>query len=108
METPDSKEKQQKQTPTHEALLQSEWATIKQLERMLSDPELTVKEKTNVASVLAFHANTLNKLLSQNGQKDQFDEQNLGDYVRHVEPRIARCFRRDFKIWKRTLSYRRY
>ena len=108
METPDSKEKQQKQTPTHEALLQSEWATIKQLEKMLSDPELTVKEKTNVASVLAFHANTLNKLLSQNGQKDQFDEQNLGDYVRRVEPRVAKCFRRDFKIWKRTLSYRRY
>ena len=108
METPDSKEKQQKQTPTHEALLQSEWATIKQLEKMLSDPELTVKEKTNVASVLAFHANTLNKLLSQNGQKNQFDEQNLGDYVRHVEPQVAKCFRRDFKTWKRTLSHRRY
>jgi hypothetical protein len=108
LETPNSNGKKQSDLPSHEALLQSEWATIKQLEKMLSDPELTVKEKTNVASVLAFHANTLNKLLSQNGQKDQFDEQNLGDYVRHVEPRIARHFRRDFKTWKRTLSSRRY
>jgi hypothetical protein len=88
-------------------LLQSEWATIKQLEKWLADPELTVKEKTNVAGVLAFHANTLNKLLSQSGEKDQFDEQNLGDYVRSVEPRIARHFRRDFRTWQRTLSSRR-
>ena len=108
METPNSKEKPQTQTPTHEALLQSEWTTIKQLEKMLIDPELTVKEKTNVANVLAFHANTLNKLLMQRGEKDEFDEQNLGEYVRRVEPRIARHFRRDFRVWKRTLSYRRY
>lgn len=108
MENPNSKEKPQTQTPTHEALLQSEWATIKQLEKMLIDPELTVKEKTGVANVLAFHANTLNKLLTQKGEKDEFDEQNLGEYVRRVEPRIARNFRRDFRVWKRTLSLKRY
>lgn len=108
METPKSKEKPQTQTPTHKELLQTEWAIIKQLEKMLLDPELTVKEKTNVANVLAFHANTLNKLLMQKGEKDEFDEQNLGDYVRRVEPRIARTFRRDFRLWKRTLSLKRY
>lgn len=108
METPKSKQKPKTQTPTHEALLQTEWATIKQLEKMLLDPELTIKEKTNVANVLAFHANTLNKLLMQRGEKDEFDEQNLGDYVRCVEPRIARNFRRDFRVWKRTLSLKRY
>ena len=75
---------------------------------MLVDPELTVKEKINVASVLAFHANTLNKLLAQRGEEDGFDEQSLGDYVRRVEPRIFRRFRRDFRVWKKTLSYRRY
>ena len=107
METQNSKEKPQTEAPTHEALLQSEWATIKQLEKMLVDPELTVKEKTSVANVLAFHANTLNRLLGQRGEKDEFDEQNLGDYVRSVEPRIARHFRRDFRVWKRTLSYKR-
>ena len=89
-------------------LIQSEWATIKQLEKMLIDPELTVKEKTSVANVLAFHVNTINKLLAQKGDKEQFDEQNLGDYVRGVEPKIFRRYRRDFRVWKRTLSYRRY
>jgi hypothetical protein len=78
LETPNSNGKKRTEIPSREALLQSEWATIKQLEKMLADPELTVKEKTNVASVLAFHANTLNKLLLQNGEKDRFDEQNLG------------------------------
>lgn len=107
MENQNSKEKQQPERPSHEALIQSEWATIKQLEKMLIDPELTVKEKTSVAGVLAFHVNTINKLLLQSGGKEQFDEQNLGDYVRGVEPKIFRRYRRDFKVWKRTLTYKR-
>jgi hypothetical protein len=108
LESTRSNERKYGELPSREALIQSEWSIIKFLEKFLADPEVTVKEKTNVASVLAFHANTLNKLMSQNGEKDQFDEQNLGDYVRRVEPRIARHFRRDFRTWKRTLSLRRY
>jgi hypothetical protein len=93
--------------PTVEELISTEWATLKQLEAMLCDPELTVKERTSVANVLAFHVNTLNRLLLQTGQKEEFDEQNLGDFVRGVEPRIANQFRRDIRAWKRTLSLRR-
>ena len=74
---------------------------------MLSSPELTIKEKTGAANVLAFHVNTLNRLLSQRGEKEQFNEQNLGDYVKSVEPRVARHFRRDFKVWKKALSLKR-
>jgi len=107
METKNSKEKQQPNRPTTEALIQSEWITIKQLEKMLTDPELTVKEKTNVANVLAYHINTLNKMLIQSGGREQFDEQNLGDYIKGVEPRIFRRFRRDFRVWKRSLTYKR-
>ena len=107
METQNPKEKQETERPSHEALILSEWATIKQLEKMLVDPELTVKEKTSVANVLAFHVNTLNRLLAQKGEKEQFNEQNLGDYMKRVEPRIARHFRRDFRIWKKTLSLKR-
>lgn len=106
METEKS-EKQQTDLPTTELLIQSAWATIKQLEKMLADPELTVKEKTGVANVLAFNINILNRLLAQKGDKEQFDEQNLGDYIIAIEPRIARCFRRDFKVWKRALTYKR-
>ena len=108
MDPQNSKEKPQIERPTHEALITSEWATIKQLEKMLHDPEIPVKERTGVANVLAFHVNTLNKLLAQTGQQEQFDEQNLGDYIKGVEPRIARCFRRDYRVWKRALSLRRY
>jgi hypothetical protein len=100
-------EKSQTTRPTQEELVSSEWATIKQLENMLRDPEIPVKEKTGVANVLAFHVTILNKLLLQTGQKLDLDEQNLGDFIRGVEPRIARCFRRDVRVWQRALSLRR-
>ena len=93
--------------PTTEDLVSSEWTTIEQLKQLLCDPELSVRERTGVASVLAFHVNTLNRLLLQVGHKEEFDEQNLGDFVRGVEPRVANRFRRDVGVWKRTLSLRR-
>ncbi len=98
---------QEPSQPSNEALIQTEWVTIKQLEKMLTNPELTIKEKTGAANVLAFHVNTLNKLLSQRGDREQFSEQNLGDYIKSVEPRVARHFRRDFRVWKRALSLKR-
>lgn len=107
MDTQDSKEKLQTEPPTREGLIKREWEMINELQRMLKDPELTITERTRVATVFAFHANTLNKLLTQKGEKDQFEDQNLGDYIKGVEPRIARRFRRDFRVWKRALSSRR-
>jgi DNA repair ATPase RecN len=107
MENSNLNEKQNDQLSS-QTLIQTEWATIKQLEKMLSNPELTVKEKTGVANVLAFHVNTLNKLLLQTGEKELVNEQTLGDLIKKVEPRIARHFRRDIKEWKRTLSFRKY
>jgi hypothetical protein len=109
METKNSPQTQQPiDQPSSEALIKTEWTTIKQLEKMLTDPQLTIKEKTGVANVLAFHVNTLNRLLAKKGETQQFDELNLGDYVKGVEPRVARHFRRDFKAWKRTLSLKKY
>ena len=93
--------------PCNENLIKTEWATIKQLEKMLVNPELTVKEKTGAANVLAFHVNTLNRLLSQRGEKEQFNEQNLGDYVKNIDPRVARHFRRDYGVWKKALSLKK-
>ena len=107
METQNTEEKKQTEYPSNEALIQTEWTTIKQLEKMLVNPELTIKEKTGAANVLAFHVNTLNRLLGQRGEKEQFSEQNLGDYVKNVEPRVARHFRRDFRVWKKALSLKR-
>jgi hypothetical protein len=107
MDTQNSKETTPTETASLEGLIKREWETINELQKLLKDPDLTVIEKTRVATVFAFHANTLNKLLARKGESDPFDDQNLGDYVLGVEPRIARRFRRDFRVWKRTLSLRK-
>jgi hypothetical protein len=107
MDTQYSKEKPQTEPPTREGLIKREWEMINELQKMLKDPELTITEKIRVSAVLAYHVNILNKMLPQKGEKDQFEEQNLGDYIRGVEPRIARRFRRDFRVWKRALTSKR-
>jgi len=94
--------------PSIEVLIAREWDFIDELHKMMKDPELTVIERTRVATVFAYHVNTLNKMLAEKGESSQFEDQNLGDYVRGVEPRIARRFRRELKVWKRTLSLRKY
>ena len=102
-----SKDKPPLETPSRNELIKKEWEVITELQKMLKDPELTINEKLHASNVLAYHMNNLNKMLMQRGEKEQFEDQNLGDYVRGVEPRIARNFRRDFRVWKRKLSYRR-
>ncbi len=105
MDTKNSKENLQTEPASREGLIKREWDIINELQKLLKDPELTVFEKTRVATVFAFHANTLNRLLTQKGEKDPFDDQNLGDFILGVEPRIARRFRREFRVWKKTLSF---
>lgn len=107
MENLESKNKPQTEAPTLDGLIKREWEMINELHEMLEDPELTVNERTRVATVLAFHVNILNKMLTQKGDKNQFEDQNLGDYVRGIEPRVARRFRRDFRVWKKALTSRR-
>jgi hypothetical protein len=107
MDTQDSKEKPQMEPPSREGLIKIQWEMINGLLKMLKDPELTKTEKIRVSTVLAYHVNSLNKMLPQKGEKDQFEEQNLGDFISGVEPRIARRFRRDFRIWKRALTSKR-
>ncbi len=95
--------------PSIEALIETEWEIMNELKEILSDPELTIDEKTHVANAFALQANVLNRLMKKNGaEKDSFEEQNLGDYLQGVEPRIFRRVRRDFRVWKRRLSSKRY
>jgi hypothetical protein len=92
---------------SRDELIKREWDVINELHKMIKDPDLTLAERLKASSVLAYHINCLNKMLTQRGEKEQFEEQNLGDYIKGVEPRIARHFRRDFKSWKRTLSLKK-
>ena len=88
-------------------LIAIEWETLRDLKRMLSNPELSTGEKTRVANALAYHASVLNKLLSQKGEDSQFNDATLGDFIRDVDARTFRLVRRDFKVWTRRLSLKK-
>ena len=88
-------------------LIAIEWDILRDLRKMLNDPELSTGEKTRVANALAYHASVLNKMLSQKGEDSQFNDATLGDFIRDVDARTFRLVRRDFKVWKRRLSFKR-
>jgi len=91
-----------------EELIRMEWDLMADLKKMLADPDLSKTEKIRVANAIAYHSIALNKLLSQKGEKEEFNEESLGDYVRHYADRgMRRAVRRDFRDWKRRLSSRR-
>jgi hypothetical protein len=84
-----------------------EWNILRDLRKMLSNPELSTGEKTRVANAIAYHASVLNKLLSQEGKDSQFNDATLGDFIRDVDARTFRLVRRDFKVWTRRLSLKK-
>jgi hypothetical protein len=96
-----------KEVATLEALIQMEWEVITSLNKKLKDPDLTVAEWTQTAKTLGYHMSILNKMLNQRGETSQFTEQNLGDFIKDIEPRIQRQVRHDFRTWTRHLLYRR-
>ena len=88
-------------------LIAIEWDILRDLRKMLNDPELSTGEKTRVANALAYHASVLNKMLSQKGEDSQFNDATLGDFIRNVDARTSRLVRREFRVWKRRLSFKR-
>jgi hypothetical protein len=102
-----SKQPTDKETATLETLIQMEWEVITTLHKKLKDPDLTVAEWTQTAKTLGYHMSNLNKMLHQRGETSQFTEQNLGHFIRDIEPKIQRRVRSDFRKWTRHLSYRR-
>jgi hypothetical protein len=88
-------------------LIAIEWDILRDLRKMLNDPELSIGERTRVANALAYHASVLNKMLSQKGEDSQFNDATLGDFIRNVDARTYRLVRREFRVWKRRLSLKR-
>jgi len=85
-------------------LIAIEWDILNDLKKMLLDPELSTVERIRAANALAYHASVLNKLLAQKGESSQFNDTTLGDFIRGIEPKIAKRIRGDFKKWTRRLS----
>ena len=108
MESQNSKENAQKEPANLETLTQMEWDIIHELHKKLKDPDLTVTEWTKAANALGYHMSNLNKMLNQKGNSGQFNEQNLGEFIRDVQPKTFRRVKRDFKRWNRRLSLRRF
>ena len=89
-------------------LIRLEWDMMADLRKMLADPSLSKSEKIRVANALAYHSIALNKLLARKGENEQFDEESLGDYVTHyASGRMRTYVRRDFRFWKKRLSFQR-
>ena len=99
--------KKEKKPVNVDTLIEIEWEIVQDLKKMLTDPKLSVAEKIRAANALAYHASVLNKLCAQNDEDSKFSDTTLGDFIKGVEPRIARRVRRDFKHWTRKLSLKK-
>jgi hypothetical protein len=99
--------KTRKKPAALDRLIAMEWDILRDLRKMLHDPEISTGEKTRVANALAYHASVLNKLLGQKGEDSRFNEATLGDFIRDVDARALRLVRRDFKVWTRKLSLKK-
>jgi hypothetical protein len=104
MRTQTSKTK--KKPAALDKLIKTEWDILKDLKKMLKNPELSPGEKSRVANALAYHASVLNKLLTQKGEEPRFNELTLGDYVKNIriQTRAARIMIRSFKFWTKKAS----
>jgi hypothetical protein len=108
MAAQDPKEKELQEQNSVQTLIDMEWDIIHELNKKLKDPDLTVAEWTKAANALGYHMSNLNKMLNQKGQQEQFNEQNLGDFIKDVKPKIFRRVGRDFRIWTKRLSLRKF
>ncbi len=89
-------------------LIRIEWDMMADLRKMLADLSLSKSEKIRVANAIAYHSIALNKLLARKGEKEEFNEESLGDYVMHyASGRMRSYVRRGFRFWKRRLSFQR-
>ena len=97
-----------KEEVTVEELIRMEWELMTDLRKMMGDPSLSRSEKIRVANALAYHSIALNKLLAQKGERSEFNEETLGDFVMHyADGGMRRAVRRDFRGWKRRLTLKK-
>ena len=90
-----------------EKLIKDEWAILRDLRKVMNNPDLSLDEKIRAANAFGYHASVLSKLIAQKGQETQLNETTLGEFITGVEPRIARHVLVGFKHWMKTLSRKR-
>ncbi len=89
MEKRNKKENPRAKLPTHEELILAEQEIINELRQLMQDSSISLKDRLRAAAVLALHMNTLDRMITCEGEREQIDQQTLGDYVVSVQPRIV-------------------
>jgi hypothetical protein len=90
--------------PNLDMLIAVEWDTLQGLKKALQDPDLSPTERAQLSNAVAYHMSVLNKMFSQRGEKAQFSDATLGDFIRKVDVKSFRTIRREFKLWTKRLS----
>jgi hypothetical protein len=75
-----------------------EWLTMRDMKKMLHNPDLSVGERIRIANALGYHASLLNKLLVQKGENAHFNETTLGGFIRDIDQNARTLVRRDFEV----------
>ncbi|MGD0203050.1 MAG: hypothetical protein ABSC20_03990 [Candidatus Bathyarchaeia archaeon] len=96
-----------KRAPDPDRLIAMEWRIMRDMKKMLRDTNLSVAERTRLASALGYHATVLNKLLNQKGEAAHFNEATLGDFISDIDKSARTLVRRDFEVWTRKLSLKK-
>ena len=78
MDNQNSKEKSQTEPPSQEGLVKREWEIINELQKMLKDPELTIAEKTHVATRLCLSRKHTKQTANEKGRKRPVRRPKLG------------------------------
>ena len=86
-------------------LIAIEWDVIYDLQRQL-DSDLSHAERVKLSNSLAYHVNTLNRLLAKKGGEG-VDEESLAEVIVGVHRRISRAVVGRIRRWIRRGSSRR-
>lgn len=84
-------------------LIAIEWDIIRGLVREL-DGELSSADRVRIANSLAYHVNTLNKLLVRRDELPVLDEEPLLDVISRFPRRFKRALVGRVRRWRRSLS----
>jgi len=80
-------------------LIAMDWDVVFDLQRASNAPNLSTEEMVKVANSLAYHANTLSKLLVQKGEKP-IDQETLGSLIDKLPKKFRSKIVGRIKKWK--------
>jgi hypothetical protein len=84
-------------------LIAIEWDAIHDLERQL-EGDLSHEDRVRISNSLAYHVNTLSKLLAGRDEVPAVDEEPLVSVIARFPRRLSRAVKRRLRRWRRSRS----